>query len=241
MEHLEDKTCPTGPWEFDEEVAACFDAMLQASIPSYDRMRELCFVLGQKFVRPFTGIVDIGASLGRATEPFISKFHGDNRYHLYEKSEAMQRRLLEHPLVLDNPNVYVHDDILEYRIIGSGLSSNSLILSILTMQFIPVEYRTYLMGRLYASLTKGGALIVVEKVTNSDPLINKTFVDTYHEMKGTNGYTQEQIEAKRRSLSGVLVPLAVSWNEDLMRGAGFSHVEMFYRDLNFVGWLAVKD
>lgn len=59
-------------------------------------------------------------------------------------------------------------------------------------------------------------------------------------MKRENGYTDEQIMAKRRSLENVLSPLEPEWNEDLLKEAGFRRVQMFWRCLNFCGWIAVK-
>lgn len=52
--------------------------------------------------------------------------------------------------------------------------------------------------------------------------------------------TEEQINAKRKSLEGVLVPITAKWNEDLLKNAGFKSIDCFYRYLNFSGWIAVK-
>ena len=59
-------------------------------------------------------------------------------------------------------------------------------------------------------------------------------------MKAANGYSQEEIERKRLALEGVQVPLTASWNEQTLRAAGFRHVEMYWRHLNFAAWLAVR-
>jgi tRNA (cmo5U34)-methyltransferase len=42
------------------------------------------------------------------------------------------------------------------------------------------------------------------------------------------------------SLEGVLVPVTAAWNEYLLRSAGFSHVDCFWRWMNFAAWVAVK-
>ena len=46
--------------------------------------------------------------------------------------------------------------------------------------------------------------------------------------------------SKRRSLENVLSPLKADWSVDMMRTAGFRQVDMFWRCLNFCGWIAVK-
>jgi tRNA (cmo5U34)-methyltransferase len=66
-------------------------------------------------------------------------------------------------------------------------------------------------------------------------------VERYYTMKARNGYTQEQIERKRLSLEGVLVPVTAHWNEELLRIAGFTQVDCFWRWMNFAAWIAVRD
>ena len=91
---------------------------------------------------------------------------------------------------------------------------------------------------IYEGLTPGGALILVEKIVSES--LNELMVHLYYEMKRENGYTDDQIMEKRRSLENVLSPLKVGWNVDMLRTAGFKQVDMFWRCLNFCGWIAVK-
>lgn len=252
-----DTTMPEGKWEFNEPVAAVFDNMLQNSIPSYDRMRDLTYRLGRQFVTPGSAIVDLGASLGRAIEPFAKEFgqyqwhhcpHSDgpdtetgNHYSLYEIAPAMRERLMTNEL-LNSVNAKLEKeslvDVDTFRF--SGQVDCSLILSVLTLQFTPIEHRQHILEKVYDSLQKGGAFILIEKVLGDDNYLDRLLVDTYYQMKGDNGYSQESIATKRKSLEGVLVPVKAAWNEELLRKAGFDRVECFYRDLNFAGWIAIK-
>ena len=70
--------------------------------------------------------------------------------------------------------------------------------------------------------------------------IDAALVLEHMAMKQANGYTLDAIEAKRRSLEGVMVPLRAEWNEQLLKGAGFAQVDCFWRNGNFAGWLAIK-
>ncbi len=45
---------------------------------------------------------------------------------------------------------------------------------------------------------------------------------------------------KRKSLENVLSPLKAEWNKDMLHEAGFEKVDMFWRCLNFCGWVAIK-
>jgi tRNA (cmo5U34)-methyltransferase len=115
----------------------------------------------------------------------------------------------------------------------------SLTLAVLTLQFIPIECRQRVLADLYRLTRPGGAVVVVEKVLGSDAAADKLMVDAYYAMKRANGYSTDDIEAKRKSLQGVLVPLTADANESLLRAEGF-RVQQFWQALNFAGWLAIK-
>jgi tRNA (cmo5U34)-methyltransferase len=66
-------------------------------------------------------------------------------------------------------------------------------------------------------------------------------VELYYNLKRHHGYTEEQIERKRLSLEGALVPVTAAWNEELLKGAGFAQVDCFWRWMNFGAWIAIKD
>lgn len=230
---MRDNVIKRDKWEFDSEVANCFDDMLERSIPDYNEMRDLCFRVGRHFVKDELDIIDVGCSNGAAALPFVKTYN--NHFILCDISESMldltRRGFSKH----NNVDVLKHD-------ITEGLPECNacLILSILTVQFTPIEYRQKIIKDIYNKLEKGGALIYVEKLLGLDAEMDNIFVDEYYKIKKENEYTQEQIQAKRKSLEGVLVPVTEKWNMDLLKGAGFSKVECFWRYLNFAGFLAVK-
>jgi tRNA (cmo5U34)-methyltransferase len=229
---------PHGRWEFDDEVSRVFDDMLQRSIPEYETMRGLAFQVGKSFVRPDTAVVDLGCSHGEALAPFVDAFGEAARYVGVEVSppmlEACRRRfkseieagmveLLDLDLRRDYPDAHA-----------------SVTLCVLTLQFTPIEYRPRILQQAYERTVDGGAFLLVEKVLGSSARIDRLMTDLHHDLKRSNGYGEEEIERKRLSLEGVLVPVAAAWNEDLLRGAGFREVECVWRCLNFAAWLAVK-
>ena len=115
-----------------------------------------------------------------------------------------------------------------------------LVLSVLTVQFTPIEYRHAILRRVYDALDTAGGFVFVEKVLATNARLDRILTNAYYELKRDNGYTAEQIDAKRRSLEGVLVPVTAEMNESLLRAAGFSDVEMIWRSGPFAGWVALK-
>ena len=236
---MKDQVMPTGKWEFDQEVTDCFDEMLQRSIPAYSDMRELVKRIGIRYVKRKTTIVDLGCSRGEAIQPFIARFGCQNNYKLYDVSEPMLNACKERFAGWINEGFLT----VESFDIRNGLPKNlftSLILSVLTLQFTPIEYRQKIIQSIYDSLEPGGAFILVEKVLGSNYGIDSMLVDEYYSLKSDNAYTQEQIAAKRKRLEGVLVPITAKWNEEMLKDVGFKSIDCFWRYLNFAGWVAVK-
>lgn len=227
-------------WEFDESVASVFEDMLERSIPAYTDMRRLTFEIGTQYVRQNTDVVDLGASWGTAVEPFVKRYGAHNRFVLVEVSPPMLEALHERfgayeksmPPVVDIRDTDLRKDFPPVRA--------SLILSILTLQFTPIEYRPYILRRAFEHMREGAALILVEKILGSTAGLDNAFVDVYYDLKRRNGYSQDMIDRKRASLEGVLVPVTARMNEEFLRSAGFHEVDCFWRWANFAGWVAVK-
>ena len=232
---MEDKVNPKGKkWEFDAEVTSVFGDMLSRSIPNYDTMRELCFMVGRNFVKTDGNVSDIGCSNGLASEKFIEAFP-NARFFLSDVSEPMLNACRDKYDGHRNVNVMYHD--LRQ---GIATNDNDLVISCLTLQFTPIEYRQNIIQSIYDGLNAGGALILVEKVLGNSASIDNVLVEEYYNIKREHGYTEELIQNKRKSLEGVLVPITASFNEHLLSSAGFRKVDCFWRCLNFCAWIAVK-
>lgn len=235
-----DNVHPSGKWVFDGEVTNCFANMLERSIPDYRGMRSLVYETGRLYVKPKTTIIDIGASTGLSAKLFVQEFHSQEvKFFLIDNSEPMVKAARERFALF--PNVYVACadswEILK-EVSRNTPGSSSLVLSVLSLQFMPTSYRQTILGDIYKSLADGGAFILVEKVVSTD--LDDMMVDLYYKMKRDNGYSEDQIKEKRKSLENVLSPLRPEWNVDMLRSAGFRKVDMFWRCLNFCGWVAVK-
>ena len=118
--------------------------------------------------------------------------------------------------------------------------SYDVIQSILSIMFIPIQYRQSIIQSIYDNLNPGGCFLFVEKVLGNSAKIDDLMVDKYYDMKRKNGYTEEQILRKKLSLEGVQVPVTSNWNVDLLHQAGFRCVDTYWRYLNFVGYIAIK-
>jgi tRNA (cmo5U34)-methyltransferase len=229
---------PAGRWAFDEAVTSVFSDMLVRSIPQYDVMRKSVTDVGSRFAQPDTAIVDLGCSRGDALAPFVSMFGRRNTYLGVEVSQPMltvARCRFEQEI--DDGLVQIVDLDLRSEYPHAAAS---LTLCVLSLQFVPIEHRQRILRDAFANTVAGGAIILVEKILGAGSGLNSLMIDLYHVLKKEAGYTHEEVERKKLSLEGVLVPVTAQWNEDLLRSAGFREIDCFWRWMNFAGWVAVK-
>ena len=223
-------------WVFNEEVTSCFDDMLSRSIPDYNTMRDLVLRLSIPFLKDKEfDLLDVGSSNGIEIEMFINKYGNKGTYTGIDNSKPMVESSINRLKKYDSKVNIIYDDIFNIT-----LSKYDIVTCVLTMQFIDKEKRELLLNKMYNSLKDNGVLIVVEKVINTDKIYDDLFIDTYYDIKEENGYTKEQIMAKKKSLEGVLVPNTHEDNINLLRNTGFTHIETFWRCINFEGYIAIK-
>lgn len=212
--------------------------MLERSIPDYLNMRTLVNDLTLKYSQNGSSVLDLGCSTGGAIKGIIGSAQPEVVFIGVEISEPMREQAKN--------NLQKFIETKQVKIINCDLSedfpvsSNSVVLSILTIQFIPIEHRQKIISNIYESLLSGGVFIFVEKILGNDSIGNSMLEDLYYKLKGENGYTAEQIRSKRKSLEGILVPVTSDWNMEMMSKAGFSNIQQFWQQLNFAGWVGFK-
>ena len=136
------------------------------------------------------------------------------------------------------------DRDVDFRVVDldreAPIENASLVLMLLTLQFIRPLNRERLMQDIYRGMNEQGCLILIEKVLGNDSLFNRLFIRFYYDMKKRNGYSETEIAQKREALENVLIPYRVDENADLLRKNGFAHMDVFLKWYNFCGLLAVK-
>lgn len=239
-----DNVIPENSWEFNEEVAECFENMLERSIPQYNVMRDSVAMLAYSMIyndikKDTFSVLDLGCSDGLMIQKMREVFGNKGHYTGIDISEPM----------LNKAKYRFLDDIISNNVsirncdLRNDFPSGyfDIITAILSIQFTPIEYRQHIIQNVYNHLSgKNSCFIMVEKVLGNSDRLNKLFVENYYGMKIKNGYSQEQIDRKRLSLEGVLVPVTNDWNIELLKQAGFREVDVFWRWMNFVGYIAIK-
>jgi len=243
---MKDETLPEGKWEFDKEVTAVFENMLERSIPDYQKMREAsCSVAVpdmHRNERPhIDAVLDMGCSTGLALERLDSftQCRGVKIRTLVgtDISEPMLDMARENHSY-DPRFHFMKSDLRDH--FPFGKETFDVVMCVLTLQFTPIEHRLRIMDEIFRVIKPGGRFVLVEKILGNSVNLDTDMVDIYYAHKRHMGYTEEQIERKRLSLEGVLVPITAKWNEEMLDKAGFSTYDCFWRWMNFAGWVAIK-
>lgn len=225
----------TKRWEFDEKVTECFEDMLRRSIPQYDVMRDAVTEIGMWF-QSKRRIVDLGCSRGGALAPFVERGRSCLGVEMSKPMLAASRFRFEEEIESGTVEIQEMDLRHDYPD-----EMASVTLAVLLLQFVPIEYRQEIVRNAYLHTESGGAMIVVEKILGDTHELNQVMIASYLSQKANSGYSQEEIARKRLSLEGVLVPVTAEMNANLLKGAGFSQVDCFWRWMNFAAWVAVKE
>ena len=209
-------------WEFNKNVTGCFDEMLERSIPDYITMRKLVNNIVINHIQStrllHTNIIDLGCSRGGAIRD-IRKSLPSNQFLGIETSRPMINASKEE--FKYDANVRIADMDLRY-IDELPVKQCGAILSVLTLVFIPIEYRQKIISQVKDSLAKNGIFVMVEKITGDNYNISQLYEDLYYDMKYQNGYSVEEIRDKKLKLEGVQVPATNQYNIDLLRNAWVS-------------------
>lgn len=233
-----DNYMPNGPWTFGKDVTDVFPDMISRSIPGYGNMRDVVARVATHHLKSGDYLLDIGCSRGDTIYEILDSLDSPASIECVGVDSSEDMISAANSLFADWSNVnFVCADASRIEITPGKYS---VITSVLTAQFIPLDVRQEFYKSVHSGLSYNGAFIVVEKVLGETPVSQGLLVDIYHIFKKDKGYSAEQIEEKRKSLQNVLVPLRASENESMLKDAGFRDVQRIWQCLNFAGWVAFK-
>jgi tRNA (cmo5U34)-methyltransferase len=225
-------------FRFNAATAAVFDDMVSRSVPFYDEIQRIVVELAADFGVPGSRLYDMGCATGTtlaALDPLVDpevNFVGiDNSDDMLGRAREKLGAVAGHRR-LDLVNADLDR--------GVDVDDASVVVMILTLQFVRPLQRERLVRRVFAGMRKDAALILVEKITSPHTLLNRLFIKNYYEFKRRNGYSQVEIAQKREALENVLIPYRYEENVQMLHDVGFTQVDEVFRWYNFCCMVAVK-
>jgi tRNA (cmo5U34)-methyltransferase len=212
-------------WTFEtKEIAETFDSHVREQLPWYDMVTDAVRYIIRNYLPEHGTVVDLGASTGNLIDkilPMVLERNGD--VIAVEKSKDMIAVL--NKKFLGRPSVWIHHE----DIVNADMHKGEVYVMFLTMMFIPVEYRKGVIDAMRANCTKGGVIIVVDKVCDHGGYFSTVLKRLTMQFKLQQGAKAEDVLTKEMSLAGVQIPIdPVILGED---------AKQFFRMGEFAGWV----
>jgi tRNA (cmo5U34)-methyltransferase len=208
-----------------------FDNHIDSSIRGYSNLLEDIIAMSRYFVENDTEVVDIGCSTGKVTEMMIEQndFARQATYRGIEIATGFTKDLKERQISLKTkyPSTKVVFDT-EEDVRLTAFYNCSLVTSIFTLQFMSKKDRAEVIRCIFS-----------EKTISDNSQVQEMITFNYYDFKQKN-FTAEDILTKEKTLRNMMKPNTVSEIEAMIYDAGFPVLQQFWRNHNFVGFIAIK-
>ncbi|MBU2870856.1 carboxy-S-adenosyl-L-methionine synthase CmoA [Colwellia sp. E2M01] len=223
---------------FDAQVVEVFPDMISRSVPGYNTIIETIGRLSKQFVQNNSNIYDLGCSLGAATLAMRKGISAtDCKIIGVDNSVDMVKRCKMHVEAFKG-NTPV--EIIEGNIQDIDIENASMVVLNFTLQFIEKSERQALLSKIAQGLKPGGLLVLSEKISSNDTVIDEVLIDLHHSFKRDNGYSELEVAQKRTALEKVMLTDSVETHKDRLAQAGFTHISQWFQCFNFTSFIAIK-
>lgn len=227
------------PHKFSFTTIRDFDIHIKQEIHGYETLFTIATGIADTVISTGTNAYDIGCSTGRLLVTIAERFAAEK--------DMFRRRNVRFIGIEPNDNFAAsHRDapdsvtfVQDWVTASTRFENASLISSIFTLQFIPIQERQAVIQNIYCGLNSGGVLLLAEKIYSTDPEIDRLLNNSHLDFK--REFTEpERIFSKDVQLRSIMRPLTFQDNVSLLENAGFNRYECFWRVNNFVALIAVK-
>ena len=218
-----------------------FDNHINDSIRGYSNLLEDTVSFSRYFVEDNTKVVDDGCSTGKLTKMIIGS--NPNRQYAHYVGVELAGSFYDE---LEERHIEVRKEypgaILEWvrgNVTNYEFKNCSLVTSLFTLQFMPKTTRQETINKIYTGLNEGGAFIFAEKLMCENAFFQELLTFNHYDYKRKT-FSAEQIMDKEKQLRDMLKPNTWSELRDMVMTAGFKDCQIFWRNHQFVGVIAIK-
>ena len=198
---------------FDFNKIENFDEHINSSIPNYNELKDMVVSLSHHLVPDGGVVTDIGCSTGavikkiKAKIPNITCYGVDVAKNLFPtKSDVL----------------FLEENLKEWT------PKADLIVSMFTLQFLPVKDRRDLLKRI-KELNPNAPLIITEK-------IQEMFTFSYYDYK-SKSFTAQELLDKQKSIRTIMKPLTEKENLKMFKECGYPKIVRFWQSFQFLAWI----
>ena len=172
----------------------------------------------------------------------LRELQKDRFYHdVWERTSigekgGIGRVILVNADILDWLNDEEHSPLVKHFLPKNNLS---LVVSLFTMQFLAERHRLELFKKIYDNLVDGGAFITSEKIFAQNAKVQNMLEFLYYDYKKQH-FSEKEILDKEEQLRFLAKLTTENLLMKQLRSVGFRGIQIFWRNFNFIGVLAMK-
>lgn len=213
--------------KFAFDTISDFDNHINNSIMGYDLLHNLIINLSEFFIQECSTlpVVDLGCTSGKLLQglkthyPFLKCIGYDKTDHNFIDTKEIE--------------------LIKADIINTDIPQSQIIYSIFTLQFISINERQKILNAVCNSLFANGAFFFCEKEFSVSSKLQEvyTFANYSNKLKS---FTHAEILQKEKDIRTLMSPLTATENKQMLKKAGFKNVDIFFKSLNFTGYICQK-
>lgn len=220
-------------WSFDNKVSQVFDQHVRDSIPLYDEFHKQTLKISEFYIKENSTIYDLGCSTGN----YFLGLKNMKKINLIgiDNSESMIKIAKKRLSTRKNVKL-INADLFKVKF----KKNSNLFICILLFPFLNHEKKLKLLKKIYSSLSNKGALIVLNKSRSKYSNFEIYLNELYYDFKLEKKISPKDIIKKTQSLRSVH---DIDTNDDeikMFKKIGFKKIEIFFKILNFTGYLLQK-
>lgn len=179
----------TSSFKFESFSGDAFDSHINASIPTLSALDTLASRICHDMAQEDTAVLDLGCSSGRLLRSLDKR--AGVEYVGVDKAMS--------PPACTGVEFVTADFTKE----DFSFPKCSVVISMFTLQFIPVHKRESVLTRIYDSLVDGGVFLFAEKVHANDPRMESLYQAALMQHK-TGHFTAQEIVEKQLGIAPIM-------------------------------------
>ena len=224
-------------WSFNKSVSKVFDAHVIESIPLYKRFNNQIAKISEFYLKDNAVIYDIGCSTGNYISEICKIKKNNLKIVGIDQNKDMiniaQKKIRK--FKKKNDIKLICKNVFKLKFEKFDLAICSLLLP-----FFAHGLQIKLVKKIYRNLNNNGAAIFLNKCISETPRFENIYNQLYYDFKQEQGVSPSDILKKTKSLRSVHSVNTSSQDIKLFKKIGFKKVEIFFKFLNFTGYLVEK-
>ena len=232
-----------GMWDFNNDrVVENFESHVSMSIPSYHRVHNLTTELIKSRYIPKDRkirVLDIGCSLGTLDVSIEKEWEKSSSREIEIVAMDISKGMIDKCKEIPDTKVnFICGNPITKLIIEK--EKYDVIICLYVLQFIENDYKRMLLKEIYEKLSDDGVLILADKFKSDIDFIESKNEYELRKYKMEMGFSREEIDGKRSSLSMKQDRMYDSYFLSFLMSTGFKTISPMTRDWNFASYVIKK-